>query len=170
VAPPGARARTTKKNSTTPDLLGALGAELRDARTRAGLTLQELARRSGGRNRASSLGGYERGERAISVNRFCELANLLGVPADELLSRALARAAPDGRREVVLELSDLPDSPAGRSAAAFAHGVKVDRGDFLSGVVTLRSGDLQVIADASGLDVPTLIASLGAAVRRIGPS
>jgi transcriptional regulator with XRE-family HTH domain len=146
-----------------------VGAALREARVRAGLSLNDVARRSGGRYRPSSLGGYERGERAISVIRFCDLARLLGVPPDQLLGRALDIASRDGRREVVLELADLPDSEPGRQAAAFAHRMKSSRGDYLSTIVTLRAGDLEVIADASGLDVPRLLASLGPAVRRVGP-
>jgi hypothetical protein len=47
--------------------------------------------------------------------------------------------------------------------------VKERRSDYLSTIVTLRAGDLQVIADASGLDVPTLLSSLGEAVKRVGP-
>ena len=150
-------------------LTSAIGASLRDARVRAGLSLHELALRSQGRYSPSSLGGYERGERAISVVRFCELARFLGVPADQLLGRALDRVMSDERREVVLELTDLPDSEVGRQTAAHAHHMKERRSDYLSTVVTLRSGDLQVIADASGLDVPTLLSSLGEAVKRVGP-
>jgi transcriptional regulator with XRE-family HTH domain len=150
-------------------LKSALGASMRDARTRAGLSLHELARLSDGRYSTSSLGGYERGERAISVVRFCELARLLGVPADQLLGAALDRLMADARREVVIELTDLPDSEAGRLTAAHAHRVKESRSDYLSTVVTLRSGDLQVIADATGLDVPELLSSLGDAVKRVGP-
>lgn len=101
--------------------------------------------------------------------RFCELARVLGISPDQLLGRALDFMSGDGRREVVLELADLPDTDAGRQAAAFAHRMKSSRGDYLSTIVTLRAGDLQVIADASGLDVPHLLTSLGPAVRRVGP-
>jgi transcriptional regulator with XRE-family HTH domain len=150
-------------------LTSAIGASLRAARVRAGLSLHELARRSEGRYSPSSLGGYERGERAISVIRFCELARLLGIPADQLLGRALDLVMSDERREVMIELTDLPDSEVGRQTAAHAHRVKERRSDYLSTVVTLRTGDLQVIADASGLDVPSLLSSLGEAVKRVGP-
>jgi hypothetical protein len=102
------------------------------------------------------------------VVRFCDLARLLGVPADQLLGNALDRVESEERREVVIELTDLPDSETGRLTAAHAHRVKERRRDYLSTVVTLRSGDLQVIADASGLDVPALLSSLGGAVRRVG--
>jgi transcriptional regulator with XRE-family HTH domain len=135
---------------------------------RTGLSLDQLARRSDGRFQPSSLGGYERGERAISVVRFCELARLLGVPPDHLLGDALSRSSPQGRHEVMIDVGDLPDSEAGRQAAAYAHRVRSARGDYLSSVVTLRAGDLQVIADASGLEVRALLSRLGGAVRRVG--
>ena len=164
-------ARGATTNRPDDDGLGsAVGASLRDARLRAGLSLTAVARRSGGSLQPSSLGGYERGERAISVIRFLRSARLLGAPPDQLLGKALDIASGEGRREVVLELADLPDGKPGRQAAAFAHRMKSSRGDYLSTIVTLRAGDLQVIADASGLDVPRLLSSLGSAVRRVGPS
>jgi transcriptional regulator with XRE-family HTH domain len=150
------------------DLRTAVGGAIRAARMRAGLSLDQLARRSDGRYQPSSLGGYERGERAISVVRFCELARLLGVPPDQLLGDALSRASPQGRREVTIEIGDLPDSEVGRQTAAYVHTVRSSRDDYLSNVVTLRAGDLQVIADATGLEVRTLLSRLGDAVRRVG--
>jgi transcriptional regulator with XRE-family HTH domain len=131
--------------------------------------LKELAQRSRGRYKPSSLGGYERGERAISVLRFCELAQLVGIPADQLMGEAMARHLPQDYSEVLLDLSDLPDSDVGRHAAAHAHRVRTLRGDYLSNVVTLRAGDLQVIASATGLGVPALLSALETAVRRVGP-
>lgn len=138
------------------------------ARLRAGLSLEELARRSGGRYKPSSLGGYERGERTITIPRFCDLAQLLEISPDQLLGDALARVEPQDHQEVVLDLSELPDSALGRQVAKFAHGIKSMRGDYRSTIVTLRAGDLRVIAHASGLRVPRLLSSLGEAVRRIG--
>jgi transcriptional regulator with XRE-family HTH domain len=135
---------------------------------RAGLSLDQLSRRSDGRYQPSSLGSYERGERAISVVRFCELALLLGVSPDQLLGDALSRSWPQGRREVMIDVGELPYSEAGRQTAAYAHRVRSARDDYLSSVVTLRAGDLQVIADASGLEVRALLSQLGAAVRRVG--
>jgi hypothetical protein len=76
---------------------------------------------------------------------------------------------PQGYREVLLDLGALPDSAAGRQTAAHAHRVRSMRGDYLSNVVTLRSGDLQVIASATGLGVPALLSALETAVRRVGP-
>jgi transcriptional regulator with XRE-family HTH domain len=168
--PPAEDERAPAIPRSSPDELSrAIGASLRAARLRAGLSLKELAQRSRGRYKPSSLGGYERGERAISVLRFCELAQLVGIPADQLMGEAMARHLPQDYREVLLDLSDLPDSDVGRHAAAHAHRVRTLRGDYLSNVVTLRAGDLQVIASATGLGVPALLSALETAVRRVGP-
>jgi transcriptional regulator with XRE-family HTH domain len=160
----------TSEPSEPNDLKSAVGASLRGARIRAGLSLQQLAARSSGRFRPSSIGGYERGERAISIDRFVDLAQLVGVSADQLLADALARRDPHVHREVLLDLTQLPDTEAGRQTAEHVRLVRSRRGDPASEVVTLRAGDLQVIADASGVEVPDLLSSLGDAIRRVGPS
>jgi transcriptional regulator with XRE-family HTH domain len=150
-------------------LTNAVGASLRAARLDAGFSLEQLARRSGGRYKPSSLGGYERGERTISIPRFCDLAELLGVPADQLLSRALRYLDPEKHGEVMIDLGRLPDSAAGRRVAEYAHTVKSMRGDFLSDVLTLRAGDLRVIARTSAMPMRRLVSNLGQAIRRVGP-
>lgn len=160
----------TIDGSRIDELRIAAGASLRTARLRARLSLQQLSRRSGGRFRPSSLGGYERGERAISLERFCELARLLGVPADQLLTDVLLRSGSPGHRTIVLDLTVLPGSHAGGVAAEHANQVRSRRGDFLSSVVTLRAGDLERIAAASGLEVAMLLSSLEPAVIRVDPA
>ena len=145
-----------------------IGATLRAARLKAGLSLEQLARRSGGRYKPSSLGGYERGERTLSVPRFCDLAELLGVPPDQLLSRTLGDLDPAENQEVLLDLRRLPDSTGGRQVARYAHEIQSMRGDFLSEVLTLRSGDLRVMARTRGVPVRRLLVDLGTAVKRVG--
>jgi hypothetical protein len=49
--------------------------------------------------------------------------------------------------------------------AEFVHKVKAQRGDYLSDVITLRSGDLHSLALASGLNPQTLVARLAPALR-----
>ena len=147
----------------------AVGATLRAARLQAGLTLEQLARRSGGRYKPSSLGGYERGERTLSVPRFCDLAELLGTPADQMLAHALGTLDPEHHKEVLIDLRHLPDSNGGWHVARYAHQIQSMRGDFLADVLTLRAGDLRVIAHTCGLPVRRLLSSLGRAVRRVGP-
>jgi transcriptional regulator with XRE-family HTH domain len=146
----------------------AVGAAIRAARLESGMSLEELSRRSQGRYKPSSLGGYERGERAITLSRFCDLAYLLGRRPDQLLGRALATVEPEQDREILIDLSELPDSGPGREVARYVHDVKSMRGDYRSNVITLRSGDLRVIAVASGLPIRRLLTSLGSAILRLG--
>ena len=44
------------------------------------------------------VGSYERGDRAVTVQRLAELADFYGVPVSELLPGQHARAAPPSRR------------------------------------------------------------------------
>jgi hypothetical protein len=132
------------------------------------LTLRDVMERSRGYFKPSVLGGYERGERRVPLDRFWMLASLYGKPADRLLAEALQRLHPMGRREVVIDLNRLafiPDSE-GRSIAEFIHVVRTERGDYLSGVITLRSGDVEVLALRSGKSTESLLRSLGPALVR----
>lgn len=153
-------------NAGSSGLTIAAGATLRAARLQAGLSLEQLARRSGGRYKPSSLGGYERGERTLSLPRFCDLAELLGMPADQMLTRALRAIDPEGYREVAIDVRRLPDSNGGRQVARYVNHIQSMRGDFLAEVLTFRAGDLRVIARTSGLSVRRLLADLGGAARR----
>jgi len=56
------------------DLVQVLGARLRDVRQREGLSLQRVEQRSGGRWKAVVVGSYERGDRAVTVQKLAELA------------------------------------------------------------------------------------------------
>jgi transcriptional regulator with XRE-family HTH domain len=69
-------------------LASRLGRALRQAREERGLTLRAAAQLSGNDCKASSIAGYERGERTVSVVRFCTLATLYGVAPERLLERA----------------------------------------------------------------------------------
>lgn len=90
--------------STDASYARAVGACLRRARRQLGLSLQAVEAMSAQEFKASVLGAYERGERAISVPRLHRLATLYDVPVDLLLPiaerpgratrRAGARAAP----------------------------------------------------------------------------
>jgi transcriptional regulator with XRE-family HTH domain len=63
----------------------AVGARLRLARQRLRLSLQAVEALSSQEFKASVLGAYERGERAISVPRLQRLASIYKVPVDRLL-------------------------------------------------------------------------------------
>lgn len=67
----------------------AVGSALRRARDVAGLTLKDVERLTEGRFKPSTVAGYERGERSISVSRFLALARFYGALPDGLLADAM---------------------------------------------------------------------------------
>jgi transcriptional regulator with XRE-family HTH domain len=68
----------------------SLGVRLRAARRQRGWSLGELESYTGGEFKASVVGAYERGERALSVQRLIRLAEIFEVPASDLLPLASA--------------------------------------------------------------------------------
>src|SRR3982751_6165774 len=71
----------------------ALGQRLRAIRMQQGLSLHGVEEKSQGRWKAVVVGSYERGDRAVTVQRLAELADFYGVPINELLPDAPAAAA-----------------------------------------------------------------------------
>lgn len=63
----------------------SLGLRLRAARRQRGWSLGELESYTGGEFKASVVGAYERGERALSAQRLVRLAEIYAVPASDLL-------------------------------------------------------------------------------------
>lgn len=62
-----------------------LGARLRAVRTRQGLSLNGVEVKSHGRWKGVVVGSYERGDRAITVEKLAGLAKFYGVPPAGLL-------------------------------------------------------------------------------------
>src|SRR3974390_438123 len=80
----------------------AVGSRLRAVRKQMRLSLQAVEAMSDQEFKASVLGAYERGERAISVPRLQRLAKLYDVPVDQLLPQdddPVARSGQAGERE-----------------------------------------------------------------------
>jgi transcriptional regulator with XRE-family HTH domain len=134
------------------------------------LTLRDVTSASHGRFKPSVLGAYERGERSISLARFCELAETYGVPADRLLGEVFARLDPAGRQEVAIDLNLLTLIPGeeGKVVAEFVHRLKSRRGDYMTDVITLRAGDIEAISLASSQTPNTLLRTIQPALR--GPA
>ncbi|MBW3667493.1 MAG: helix-turn-helix transcriptional regulator [Actinobacteria bacterium] len=63
----------------------SLGQRLRAARRQRGWSLGEVESQTEGEFKASVVGAYERGERAISVQRFARLSDVYGIHPNELL-------------------------------------------------------------------------------------
>jgi len=95
------------------DYARALGVRLRAIRAQQGLSLHGVEAKSDGRWKAVVIGSYERGDRAVTVQRLAELADFYGVPVAELLPGAWGAPPPPWRPRRG-SLSTSSDSPASR--------------------------------------------------------
>jgi len=134
-----------------------VGYQLRLVRQRLRLSLQAVESMSDQEFKASVLGAYERGERAISVPRLQRLAKLYDVPVDNLLpaDHPVATApvngsdARSGDREgrITLDLSKLDrvKEPERELLRRFVKMIQLQRQDTTSMKITIRAEDLRAI-------------------------
>jgi len=146
-----------------------IGRALRRIRTERGMTLREVADASGGTFKATSIAGYERGERAISLERFLMLCQLYGVAAEQVIDeiqRGLALRS-EARGETAIDLTALESlrSPEAALLTGFVRQVTTLRGGFAGETVMLRAGDLAVLATAAGRDPEELLEVVRPAIR-----
>jgi transcriptional regulator with XRE-family HTH domain len=153
----------------------AVGARLRVVRNQLGLSLQAVEATSNQEFKASVLGAYERGERAVSVSPLQRLAKLYGISVDQLLPHET-----DATRWWMSQGADSPDAmPPERPAAQpwqnsstvtidltrlrdvsgperdlikrFVSMIQVQRQDFNGQLITIRSSDVRAIACLFGM-------------------
>lgn len=123
----------------------ALGARLRKVRQRAGMSLQAVEQKSDGHWKGVVVGSYERGDRAVSVQKLAELAQFYGVAVRDLLppdELSTPEAVP-----LVLNLERLRDLPAedARPVLEFAATVQQLRG-VQDTLLPIREADLHELA------------------------
>jgi transcriptional regulator with XRE-family HTH domain len=142
-----------------------VGAVLREHRLACGYTLHEVGAKSRGLVKASALASYERAERKITLERFVKVMSLYNVPADRALSEILARLSPRSRRKLTLDVDKLRtlDGPT-RELLDFIHRVRVARGDYLTRMISLRSGDLETVSGESGASQSELLSTMNGAL------
>ena len=135
-----------------------VGERLRVIRKQKRFSLQEVEAQSDQEFKASVLGAYERGERALSVPRLDRLAQFYNVPIEQLLPReitgaeAAALESPFKKLAVdVSKLMQLSGSPF-EMLARYLRLIQVQRQDFNGRVITVRGDDTRAIA--AMLDVP----------------
>jgi transcriptional regulator with XRE-family HTH domain len=138
---------------------GQVGDRLRAIRRQKGLSLHDVEARSGEEFKASVLGAYERGERALSVARLVRLAELYDVPADQLLPRGAdleiditdgSAAYAGGFTIDLVALQDVHDADA-EALGRYASRIQLQRQDFNGRYLTIRHDDLRVLAAVFGL-------------------
>jgi transcriptional regulator with XRE-family HTH domain len=146
-----------------------VGERLRAIRRQKGLSLHDVEARSGQEFKASVLGAYERGERAISVPRLLRLAELYRVPPDQLLPRGANGAdleidltesssslsKGDGFTIDLVRLHETDDEDA-TVVARYAATIQLQRQDFNGQMLTIRNDDLRVLAAVMGRSIDEL--------------
>jgi len=142
-----------------------VGERLRAIRKQKDLSLQDVEQSSREEFKASVLGAYERGERAISVPRLQRLAKFYNVPVDRLLpadappdnaevitlddsSDGSARVFRDDDERVRIDLQrlELLNSPERELLRRYLHQIQMQRQDYNGRVLTIRREDLRAIA------------------------
>lgn len=126
----------------------ALGVRLREIRHQQGLSLQAVEEKSGRRWKAVVVGSYERGDRAITVQKLADLAAFYGIPVTELLPEARSFRSGDADIKVILDLERLGQLPAEDAGplARFTATIQSHRGDYNGRVLSIRSDDLRCLA------------------------
>src|SRR3989337_1012815 len=131
-----------------------VGERLRAIRKQKRLSLHDVEAQSNQEFKASVLGAYERGERALSLPRLDRLAQFYRVPVDQLLPRNELDPTGGGtdgtspRQKLaidILKLSQLSGAPF-EMLTRFLRMIQVQRQDFNGRVLTIRKDDQRAIA------------------------
>ncbi len=146
----------TMAEEMTPAYARQVGERLRNIRRQQGLSLQAVEEQSNREFKASVLGAYERGERIISVLRLQRLANLYGVPVDQLLPKVSpepdygteSRAPAPASGSITIDLSRLErlEAPERDVIRKYIGQIQIQRGDFNGRLITIRSEDVRALA------------------------
>jgi transcriptional regulator with XRE-family HTH domain len=147
-----------------------VGERLRSIRLQKNMSLGDVEARSGDEFKASVLGAYERGERAISVPRLERLAKFYDVDIDQLLPRDPLRveigSANAGQGKLRIDVAKLSQMQGAQFSMLekYLRMIQIQRQDFNGKVITVRQHDIRAIAvmlDVAVDDVPARLASLG---------
>lgn len=140
-----------------------VGERLRAIRRQKRLSLQEVEAASEQEFKASVLGAYERGERAISVPRLQRLARFYNVPVDQLLpgddspgfTASPAAGLTGLENAVTIDLRRLENlsGPEADMLNRYLTMIQVQRQDFNGRMLTIRRDDLRAIACILGVSV-----------------
>jgi transcriptional regulator with XRE-family HTH domain len=127
-----------------------IGRALRRARDGRGLTLRQVASLTGGEFKATSVAGYERGERTISVERFCQLCIVYQASPSAVLADIVG--AVTGTTELVIDLNRLEalGEPERERIEGFVKRVLDRRREPRAKTMVIRESDLEVLASEAG--------------------
>lgn len=147
-----------------------VGERLRAIRRQKRLSLQDVEATSNQEFKASVLGAYERGERAISVPRLERLAQCYSVPVDQLLPRSTGspgevvdvvdltgRTGREAGVTIDLTQLDAVARPEGEMLGRYLVMIQVQRQDFNGRVLTIREDDLRAVACILGVEIESAV-------------
>ena len=150
-----------ESNDADDAYIGRVGERLRSIRRQKRMSLLDVEAASGKEFKASVLGAYERGERAISVPRLQRLAELYSVPVAQLLPElddggqrdSLPPGVPFARPRMTIDLEKLRELEGTEADLVnrYLRGIQVQRQDFNGKVLTVRSDDLRALACMLGV-------------------
>ena len=151
-----------------------VGERLRLVRRQKRMSLQEVEAESDYEFKASVLGAYERGERAISVPRLSRLAGFYEVSVGQLLPKGDGVSDDSSislDQQVTIDLGLLARVPGVEAAvlARFLTMIQGQRREFNGSSLTIRRDDLRTIAcilDATIDDVSDRLDELGVRLGR----
>ncbi|SHG66643.1 transcriptional regulator, XRE family [Jatrophihabitans endophyticus] len=146
--------RSTDEDAVANDgYAKALGARLRAVRMQQHLSLHGVERKSSGRWKAVVVGSYERGDRAVSVQRLSELADFYGVPVSDLLPPEDSPFGNGGSAgtplsRIVLNLDKVTSlqDPHADILRRFVASIQRQRGDLGARSFPVRHEDLRTLA------------------------
>lgn len=169
----------TRENTHADDEASAeryaveLGERLRNVRQQQDMSLHDVEDASEGELKASVVGAYERGERAVSVSRLRALADFYRVPVSSLLpsgGAAGSRARRGDGERLVIDLTRLDhgmvEVEEREVIERYVGAIQAQRGDYNGRVLTVRSSDVRALAAVLDRDVPEFrdhLASVGVA-------
>lgn len=149
-----------------------VGLRLRAVRRAKRLSLHDVETDSNKEFKASVLGAYERGERAISVPRLQRLAAFYVVPVDQLLPPVMIRPLPTASerraapRGITIDLNRLESVNTHEAAllTRYVSMIRAQRQDQTGTELTMRREDLNALAVLLETDIDGVkdrIAALG---------
>jgi len=127
-----------------------VGAALRRAREARNLSLREATRVSSGDIKASTLAAYERAERTVPIKRFVRLGFLYDISPVRLLADVLRRV--EGRPAIRIDVRRVRSMEGAEAGIldGFIRNVFMLRDQPVADTISLREGDLEVLATATG--------------------
>jgi transcriptional regulator with XRE-family HTH domain len=133
----------------------SIAERVRSIRHGRGWSLADVEAMSGGRVRVAALGSYERCERAMTLERVIELANIFGVPLTYLVcapekdttSRTGAGVMINLRRaRMMAENSSVENTATIQILSVFLMWMAGRRNDWNGEVMSIRQSDLSTLA------------------------